>query len=432
MRGLKSSMHKIFLVTIAAGMAVVLMAGCGNKVAFRSVVVNEKNGEVTVSGKDAYEGQHLEAGNDVVVAGASDLTLQIDSDKYLYAEENTHFSVDAADEEGGNHTTIHLISGAALARVDGVLGDNDSFEIASPISVMAVRGTVFRAVAYEENGTQYTLLQVFEGMVDMTEKHPNGIIGSTKSVYAGEEALIRLNGENSEFVDAENQPIDFTSLPGKTMDRLEKYKEDGRDIRLENSEDEEIGDGEDLDEGDADLDDMNSYVRTLYIAETPYDTGDTILVTAEVTENCISAAQAEELRTSGSLTVDNGATFTLEAEGSDEAFTATLDGERYLFEYDETGDCYLIFSMAEMEPYSILSNTQTLYIAEDATIEMSDLSGRDPSEYTFNMREFLRGNVDTTGVYYDSWNHGYDEQFIWGKAFIVDGEIQSFVQYYLE
>ena len=51
----------------------------------------------------------LNDGDDVVVSSGSTLTLDIDSDKHLFADENTHFCVTVEGSEGNTKTIIHLI-----------------------------------------------------------------------------------------------------------------------------------------------------------------------------------------------------------------------------------------------------------------------------------------------------------------------------------
>ena len=78
---------------------------------YRVISVIEHNGDSTVTRGDGgeqialYDGLSLQSGDDVVTGANANLTMLIDSDKYLYAEDNTHFWLEASGKEGSSHTT---------------------------------------------------------------------------------------------------------------------------------------------------------------------------------------------------------------------------------------------------------------------------------------------------------------------------------------
>lgn len=94
-------MKKLLCILLSLLM-VLSFAGCKNSnikeqsEGFRSIVVANFTGNVDITRSEgdkleAYKGVSLFNGDDVLVADLSDLTLDVDSDKHLYAEENTHF-----------------------------------------------------------------------------------------------------------------------------------------------------------------------------------------------------------------------------------------------------------------------------------------------------------------------------------------------------
>ena len=131
----------VFMLVVCV---VLLAVGCGKSEAsvFRSVIVNALTGDVTVSGENAFEGEMLAAGNKVHVGDASSLTLMADADKFFYVEANTEMAVDATGKEGSTKTVINIEKGSGLIRIDNRLGKDESFEVTTPNSTMAVRGTV--------------------------------------------------------------------------------------------------------------------------------------------------------------------------------------------------------------------------------------------------------------------------------------------------
>lgn len=113
---------------------------------YRVISVTEHNGTSTVTrggGEQIalYDGLSLQSGDDVVTGAGADLTMLIDSDKYLYAEENTHFWLEASGKEGSSQTTIHLEDGSVLFRLDTKLNAAESFLLSTPSATMSVRGT---------------------------------------------------------------------------------------------------------------------------------------------------------------------------------------------------------------------------------------------------------------------------------------------------
>jgi len=221
---------------VGAVVAAVLILNSG----YRTIVVDGLNGLIQVANNskitEAFIGQHLADGDDVSVPEESDLTLALDQDKYIYAEEKTHFWVEAKGKEGDTRTVIHQDKGSNLYRIDNKLKDSEYYKVDTPNSTMSVRGTVFRVTCLvDENGDTYTIIEVFEGEVDVDAKMENGdLTTENRALKAGERAIIRSNPSISEFVDsAPDYPenggsIDYALLPQKTALTLGKVMDDGR------------------------------------------------------------------------------------------------------------------------------------------------------------------------------------------------------------
>ncbi len=228
-------------VTVVAVVAAITLLG---KESFRTVAVEEANGTTVVVSEEkvstnAYVGMHLYSGDDVEVQAASDMTLLLDMDKYVYAEENTHFKLEASGKEGQSRTVIHLYEGSELNRLKNPLREGETFEVETPNSTMAVRGTVYRvAVWRDENGMAYTSVDVFDGAVQIDLKTEEGEYnGVSETFNAGEAALIRGNTEISEFVVGDDgsvkREIDFKALPQATAEKLVTFIDDGEELCIE-------------------------------------------------------------------------------------------------------------------------------------------------------------------------------------------------------
>ena len=151
------------------------LGGCGNTgsniESKRNISVEEVNGDTVVTSQskqtDAYKGMQLISGDCVEVKESSDLTLLIDMDKHLYANQNTRFAIEALNESKLIKTRIVLEDGCTLIGIDNKLGANESFKVSTPNATMAVRGTVFYVTVSDSEEGKKTELVVKEGSVEV-------------------------------------------------------------------------------------------------------------------------------------------------------------------------------------------------------------------------------------------------------------------------
>ncbi|MGN0733103.1 MAG: FecR domain-containing protein [Emergencia sp.] len=217
----------------------------------RTVVVDGVNGTAVVldeskESMNAYKGMNLYSGNDVTVQKSSDMTLVLDMDKYLYAEPESHFWLEASGSSDSSKTVIYLDEGAEVNRIKNPLEEGSVYQVDTPNSTMAVRGTVFRVVVRRgEDGEYYTYLEVFDGSVRVKLKNTKGEYnGVTETFTAGEAAAIRGNTDISEFItDGDGEAattIDYATLPAYTADQLIYYLDDGETLSVDRETLEEV------------------------------------------------------------------------------------------------------------------------------------------------------------------------------------------------
>ena len=224
----KITMAAVGVAAVAAVVVAVLVIINNNK--YRSISVADVKGIVNIIGQknngQAYKGQRLFDGDDVSVMQDSELTLCLNNDKYVYADENTHFTLEAASSRQGNKLKIVLDKGSELNVLTAKLGDGDTYQVDTPNSTMSVRGTRFRMTVYKgDDGYTYTLLEVESGVVLAQLKTLTGDYnGVEKEFYAGESALIRGGDDFSEFVISDSEDVvwilDHNSLPSEAVSRL--------------------------------------------------------------------------------------------------------------------------------------------------------------------------------------------------------------------
>ena len=186
---------------------------------------------------------HLVAGNDVTVQKISDLTMLFDMDKYMYAEESTHFWLSkASGSQEKSKTVIYLDEGATLNRIVNPLENGAVYQVDTPNSTMAVRGTVFRVEVREgKDGKIYTYLAVLNGAVKVELKTTEGKYnGVSETIPAGTAAAIRADETFSEFIGGSGgkhtAPIDYAAFPAGTLRQIIAYIDDNEEIDADRDE----------------------------------------------------------------------------------------------------------------------------------------------------------------------------------------------------
>lgn len=231
-----SALGVVVVAIIAAVIIVPKFFGGG----YRTIAVEEIVGTVTVKNEtdglhNAYEGMHLVSGDEVTVGEDSSLTLKLDGDKYVIADAGTHFWVEASGDnkkKSDMRTFIYMDSGSILNKLNEKLGLGEVYEVQTPNSIAAVRGTTFRVTVYAESVSEegvptvvenYTQIEVEAGVVKVELKKEDGEkIGESKNFEAGENALIYSNPEISEFVGETGKP----AQPQQPVENLiEEHKE---------------------------------------------------------------------------------------------------------------------------------------------------------------------------------------------------------------
>ncbi|MBR4413125.1 MAG: hypothetical protein IKS60_05890, partial [Lachnospiraceae bacterium] len=126
----KITMAAVGVAAVAAIVAAVLLIINNN--GYRSISVADVKGIVNIIGQknngQAYKGQRLFDGDDVSVMQDSELTLCLNNDKYVYADENTHFKLESASSKQGNKLKIVLDKGSELNVITAKLGDGDTYQ----------------------------------------------------------------------------------------------------------------------------------------------------------------------------------------------------------------------------------------------------------------------------------------------------------------
>ena len=238
---------------MALCLALVLLIGlCGcseeKEEAYRILQVLEVSGSVSVERTsmgtmDAYAGMRLESGDKITVGADSWMKIKMDEDKYALVEPNSAVRLEASGSSTDSKTVLHLEAGAISNRLEKELSAGSSYEVNTPNSTMAVRGTVFRvAITWSEDGISVSDISVYDGKVASRLIYPDGTAdgeGRAVLIVDGTEAQIWSNDILSRYVTTDNK-LELDGLRLKTLEFLQEAVESGENLNISHEELEEL------------------------------------------------------------------------------------------------------------------------------------------------------------------------------------------------
>ncbi len=206
-----------------------------DKDSYRSILIYQLDGSAEIDRPGtgaikAVENLHLESGDVLTVGEGSYTRLRLDDDKYAMVEENSVLSMEASGEKENSKTSIRLTQGTMVNEIQNPLSPGSQYQVTTPNSVMAVRGTIFRVEIYfDEKGEVYVKLSVFEGCVTSRLLYGDGSTGSEVSVEAGNQVIIHSNKEVTEYL-GEAQDNEYDQLSLQTLYVLRDMMDQGKDV----------------------------------------------------------------------------------------------------------------------------------------------------------------------------------------------------------
>lgn len=209
---------------------------------YRMMQVYQIKGKATIEREnvgtmDAYENLNLISGDKVEVAQDSYMRLKVDGDKYILAEAGSIFHIYATGKENSGKTDIQLEQGAVTVEVQNKLSDSASFEVTTPNSVMAVRGTVFRINAEKnENGDTVITITVLEGFVSVQKREEDGKLSDEQIVGSGKEAIVYKDTDLQNLQMKMVDEISTTDIPVEVWEFLQEIVMNGRELSITDKE----------------------------------------------------------------------------------------------------------------------------------------------------------------------------------------------------
>lgn len=219
--------QQFFSLVMAGAMAVSLSA-CGSRLtptedAYRSIKVYQTAGEAVIErekvGKmDAFKNLKLISGDLGEVFVDSNMRLELDDDKYILIEEQSRLRIQAEGNDDTSKTRIELLEGAVTCEIENKLSEDSTFEVSTPNSIMAVRGTTFR-IAYlfdQVRGNGETIVQTLGGTVTTTPTDHKGIpTADSRDITGGQQVSVVDVEQPSAPTDS--APDDSNQTVGETV-----------------------------------------------------------------------------------------------------------------------------------------------------------------------------------------------------------------------
>lgn len=229
----------IALLVVAAVVAIIFIiknSTEGEDDSYRSIQIYELEGTVTIEREEigeieAVENLYLESGDYISVDEDSYMCLKLDEDKYIMVEENTVFSIVAEGTMEDSETSIDIEEGAITNEIQNPLNDNSYYDVTTPNSVMAVRGTVFRVeTSFDENGEVFTKVDTLEGTVQVSLILPDGTMEEEfVLVEGGKEVVIHMDDEITEYL-SDPEEIDYDALPIQALNFFKAVMDNGTEL----------------------------------------------------------------------------------------------------------------------------------------------------------------------------------------------------------
>lgn len=120
---------------------------------FRSIMVYEVEGSATieregVGAMNASQNLYLESGDRVSVAQDSSMRMKLDDDKYVMAEADTIFSVEAEGSDEDSRTKICLEQGAVTSEIQHPLSEGSQYETSTKLCHGSPRNHISCGIVY--------------------------------------------------------------------------------------------------------------------------------------------------------------------------------------------------------------------------------------------------------------------------------------------
>lgn len=166
----KRAWIKIVFAILCAGVFAAALTGCTKKNESRKMSLIEVDGTISIErGKETITGERgmeLKSGDVIVTGEKSGARIRIDDDKFLYLGASSNILLTAKGTADNGKTSVFVEKGSVMTEVKRKLNAASSFDVVTPNTSMAIRGTKTLTEVYEDIlGAIKTSAAVVEGQV---------------------------------------------------------------------------------------------------------------------------------------------------------------------------------------------------------------------------------------------------------------------------
>ena len=240
----------IGLLFLAAALAAVIIffavGGSGGR-GYRLVQLYELgDGDATITRAskgemEPYLNMMLQSGDVITTGPSCYLQLRLDDDKYVLVEPDTVLKLEATGSKTDSRTILTLEKGAIVNELKNALSANSVYEVNTPNSTMAVRGTSFRVtLVFDDEGVSHVVLSVCNGSVSCKLIYPDGSESEEEAVFEeGTEAAIFGDSSTSDY-EYTDGTVDYEEMKYQVLSFLDKYFDLGKELTITRIELEEL------------------------------------------------------------------------------------------------------------------------------------------------------------------------------------------------
>ncbi len=203
-----------------------MMVGNGGH---RVIKVDKVSGEVELEREETkqaiYEGTNLKSQDAVITGQDGQVELLVDSDKHIWAQENTKFKVVSNGDENKGKLKIELQYGTSLVEIEEKLPEGAFFEVETPNAAIGVRGTIFETSYYEDENK--TVVLVTSGVVEVTSDTESVMVEAGQSAIVVDddvEVVVDDIGESNNYTLINNPNIEDAYYVEEIIYRTERQK----------------------------------------------------------------------------------------------------------------------------------------------------------------------------------------------------------------
>ena len=165
-----TSIIGILAIALAIILPIAIHNGTGIR-GFRNIKIHQINGESSIvrntKSLKAYKDMNLRNGDTIQTGADAELVLRLDEDKYIYVGKNSNVDLTSI-KNTKTRTVLRVNVGSIVSEVKNKLTDLEEFEVETPNSTMAIRGTTFAVDVENKDDEKVVTYRLAEGKIELS------------------------------------------------------------------------------------------------------------------------------------------------------------------------------------------------------------------------------------------------------------------------